>query len=117
MDELTDDQLAELRAKLDDLVVELDGQLTTAKTGSKPVDVDEPIGRVSRMDAMQQQQMAKAHRLRIEQRLQQANAAIARMERDEYGECLLCGDDVGYKRLSAKPESPMCLVCQSEREA
>ncbi len=116
MDDLSSEQLGELRTQLQVLVTELEADLTAAKTGSQPVDLDEPIGRLSRMDAMQQQQMTKAHRRRIELRLQQAQAALARMERDEYGECLACGEPISAKRLRAKPESPTCLACQSERE-
>lgn len=116
MDDLTDAQLQELAANLAALVANLEAQLTSTRDGSRPVDLDEPIGRLSRMDAMQQQQMAQAHRRRIEVRLQQAQAALGRLERDEYGECVLCGEPIGFKRLSVKPESPMCLNCQSERE-
>lgn len=116
MDELTPEQLSEFRASLLSLVDELGEQLATSRAGAAPVDLDEPIGRLSRMEAMQQQQMTKAHKRRIELRLQQASAALGRLERGEYGECLLCGELISEKRLRAKPESPMCLPCQSERE-
>lgn len=116
MEDLTDEQVAELKGKLDELTDELQEQLMTARTGSKPVDLDEPIGRLSRMEAMQQQQMTKAHRSRMEVRLKQVTAALGRIERGEFGECVFCGETIGYKRLSVRPESPMCMRCQSERE-
>lgn len=116
MDDLTDEQIEELHDKLLKLRDQLTHQLTAAREGSKPVDLDEPIGRLSRMDAMQQQQMTQAHRRRMEVRLQQVKAALSRHERDEYGHCVFCDDVIGFGRLSVRPESPMCLACQSERE-
>mgnify|MGYP006189799255 CR=1 FL=1 len=68
------------------------------------------------MEAMQQQQMTRAHRRRLETRLQQVRAAIAKAERDDYGYCNVCGEPIGYKRLQVKPESPMCVNCQSKSE-
>jgi DnaK suppressor protein len=116
MEELTDEQIEELHGELEELVEELELQLHVAKHGSRPVDLDEPIGRLSRMEAMQQQQMTSAHRRRIEIRLQQAKAALNRYQRDEYGYCNACDEPIGYKRLSVKPESPLCVHCQSSTE-
>ena len=116
MDDLTDEQIEELHEQLSTLVADLEHELAAAKSGTKPVDLDEPIGRLSRMDALQQQQMNQAHKRRASIRLDQARAALRRVNADEYGYCLLCDEPIGYKRLSARPESPTCLVCQSERE-
>lgn len=116
MDELTDEQIEELHDELLKLVETLEFQLHAAKHGSKPVDLDEPIGRLSRMEAMQQQQMTSAHRRRLEIRLQQARAALNRYDREEYGYCNSCEEPIGYKRLSVRPESPLCVHCQSSTE-
>lgn len=116
-DELSEGQVAELSEALHSLVQELRDQLETTEAGAEPVDLDEPIGRLSRMDAMQQQQMNRAHRRRAEVRLQQARAALSAVERGDYGLCNLCEEPIGYARLKVKPESPICIACQSERES
>lgn len=82
-----------------------------------PVSLDEPIGRLSRMDAMQAQQMAQAQRRRDQSRLQIVKAALARIRGGTYGECLRCGETVSYERLRLAPESPLCLSCRAETEA
>ena len=69
---LDDPQRAELRADLTALIRELRALVESARDGSKPVDLDEPIGRLSRMDAIQQQSMAEATRRAAQQRLAQA---------------------------------------------
>jgi DnaK suppressor protein len=115
--ELTDEQLDELAADLRDLKVSLESALADLVDGTKPVDLDEPIGRLSRMEAMQQQSMATASRRNFETRLEQSSAAIGRLTRGDYGECLECEEPIGYRRLKARPESRLCLNCQSSREA
>lgn len=117
MDALADDQLEELRADLQALRADLAQQLSAVTEAARPVDLDEPIGRVSRMDAMQQQSMAKANRAAAELRARQVEAALRRLDEDEYGPCQGCGEEVGYRRLKARPEAPFCLACQAQREA
>jgi len=109
-------QRSELRAALDALVEELRVLIELARQGASPVDLDEPIGRVSRMDAIQQQSMVQANRRAAQQRLAHAEAALRRLEQDTYGECVGCGEDVGLARLEARPEAAFCVVCQTSRE-
>lgn len=116
-EDLTDAQLEQLEAKLRQLEAELRKTLAAGKAGTRPVDLDEPIGRISRIDAIQQQSMAAAQRQRQNLRLAQTEAALRRVAEDEYGLCLKCDEPIGFKRLSARPESPFCLSCQAKAEA
>jgi len=116
VEELSDTQARELCQDLGALRRELEGALAAAREGAKPVAVDLPIGRVSRMDAMQQQQMARAGLAALELRLQQVAAALALCAAGEYGDCRKCGEPIGYRRLKARPETPFCVVCQSGSE-
>lgn len=116
-EDLSEEQIEELAERLEALRDELVEQLEEARTGSKPVELDQArIGRLSRADAMQQQQMAAARQRRIERRLNQVKSALGKMERDEYGYCAICDEPLSWKRLSARPESPICVRCQTERE-
>jgi DnaK suppressor protein len=114
--ELTDDQRRELAAALEALRDELATDVERTGEGSKPVDLDEPIGRLSRMEAMQQQQMAAANRRSLKIRLDQVRAALERIASDDYGLCLECEEPIAYKRLAARPESRFCLRCKQGRE-
>lgn len=60
--------------------------------------------------------MNRANREAAQLRLQQVEAALRRIEADEFGECLACGEDVGFGRLKARPEAPLCIGCQNRRE-
>ena len=115
MDELTAEEREELWEDLRRLHDELYELVTVTGEGAKPVDLDEPIGRLSRMDAMQQQAMSAANRRRTKLRLQQVKAAL-KMDPEDYGICKKCDEDIGYARLKVRPESPFCVTCQNKTE-
>jgi len=114
MNELTPEQVAGLRESLLAFRDELQGLLTVTRDGAKPVDLDQPIGRLTRMDAIQQQNMSAASRRAFDIRLRQVQQALGLIERGDYGACRRCGDPIGFARLKARPESPYCLDCQDE---
>ncbi|MBT8495575.1 MAG: TraR/DksA C4-type zinc finger protein [Deltaproteobacteria bacterium] len=116
MEELTIEQEGELRGDLEALETELSSHLETSKGSDAPVAPSEAIGRLSRMDAIQQKELAGAGRRNAERRLGLVRAALAAMGRGEYGSCRECEEPVGYRRLKARPETGFCLRCQSARE-
>ena len=116
MEELTPAQSAELRQLIEQQCDELERLLAGTVESSKPVQLDQPIGRLSRMDALQQQQMAKASRDAQQQRLQLLRNALLAIANGTYGACRICEEPIGYQRLKVRPETPFCLGCQSRRE-
>lgn len=116
MEELTHDQIQELVQDMEGLPQEIQKAIVSARTGGKPVDLGLPIGRLSRMDAIQQQHMAKAGVSALERRLSQITSALSAAASGTYGHCRRCDGPIGYKRLKARPETPFCLACQAEAE-
>ena len=115
-EELTAAQIADLRRALEALQVELTASLESASEGAKIVDLDQPIGRVSRIDAIQQQKMAEASKAKQQLRLGQVRQALSAVESGDYGLCRSCDEPIAFRRLRARPESPLCLRCQGGRE-
>lgn len=116
MDDLTAAERHELHAQLLELKSELKNLLIDSSASSKAVDLDQPIGRLSRMDALQQQAMAKANRAGHQRRLILVDAALIAIKTERYGECRRCEEPIGFSRLQVRPESPFCLDCQKESE-
>ncbi|MEP5764976.1 MAG: TraR/DksA family transcriptional regulator [Halieaceae bacterium] len=115
--QLTAAQLAELRADLELLVAELGEQLQRLDEDSKPVELDQQmVGRLSRMDAMQQQQMATANAAHIKAHLNRVRLALAAMDSGEFGYCRQCDEIIAWPRLKARPDSPLCVACQQLNE-
>lgn len=115
-DPLTPTQEQELLADLHALEAQLAEGLRLSADSAAPVELDTAFGRVSRVDAMQQQSMAKANRARAKARLERVHAALTLAHEEEYGVCRSCDEDIGYARLKARPESAFCLHCQRSLE-
>ncbi|APX94009.1 molecular chaperone DnaK [Halomonas sp. 1513] len=69
------------------------------------------VGRLSRMDAMQGQAMAKAEEERRQLALKRIEAALIRIERGDFGECIGCGEWIAAKRLEWDPLVLKCIDC------
>lgn len=42
--------------------------------------------------------------------------ALKRIDANEFGECVMCGEDISYKRLVARPVTTMCIACKEDQE-
>lgn len=115
---LTEQQLNELRSQLEQRRDNLKLQLEQSEAATQPVTLDQQsVGRVSRIDAIQQQQMAIAGKKQTAQLLRRIELALQRIEDDEYGQCMQCGESIRFARLQVQPDASLCLVCQSEAES
>ena len=104
-----------LEQRRDDILARQDGQQAAAGT----VELDQSrVGRLSRMDALQQQAMARATNQRSAVELQRIEAALVRIRTGDYGYCLKCGEDIAQKRLNVDPGALTCITCAglAERE-
>lgn len=112
MPELTDEQIEDFRERL--LAAKESAELLLEQTaGEAPVETSgSTIGRLSRMDAIQVQAMSQMSRRQLDIRLQQINAALAAIDKGDYGVCRLCKSPIGFGRLQALPEAPFCVDCQ-----
>tara|TARA_B100000029_G_C17331887_1_gene871970 strand:- start:200 stop:547 length:348 start_codon:yes stop_codon:yes gene_type:complete len=85
---------------------------TLTKDGRKPVELDQTQqGRLSRMDAIQLQEMALEQNRRREFEIQRIDAALKRIEDGEFGFCNNCGENIPLKRLEVSPSTPLCVDC------
>ncbi|ACA88151.1 transcriptional regulator, TraR/DksA family [Shewanella woodyi ATCC 51908] len=112
---LSSDERAQLLTKLKQELNELEQQLELAHSRGAPVILDQQaVGRVSRIDAIQQQEMAQASEVLMQQHIVRIKQIF--LDTDEYGFCLECGEPIGLGRLTIHPTAEMCIGCQSEAE-
>jgi DnaK suppressor protein len=69
------------------------------------------VGRLSRMDALQQQAMAQATQARRAAEGVRIKAALERIDEGEWGYCLNCGEEIAEARLRHDPSTPTCIKC------
>ncbi len=94
---------------------EIDTQFEQTQEMSQPVSPDPAIGRLTRQDAMQQQQMTLESRRRLELQRTQIETALDRLEKGAFGVCVLCKEPIALQRLEIVPESPLCVPCLERR--
>ena len=106
-----------LRELLETRQRELQQLLENDAEAAQPVTLDQQsVGRVSRIDAIQQQQMALANRQQARALQQQIEAALQRIQTGEFGDCLHCGEAIAAARLQVQPWASLCIACQSAAE-
>jgi len=49
--------------------------------------------------------------------IKKIKAALDRIEKNTYGICESCGEDITLKRLKARPVTTQCIDCKSKEEA
>jgi DnaK suppressor protein len=105
-------EIEQFRMQLLRLRTELQALEETSKDAAKPVELDQSgVGRLTRMDAMQTQQMAQELARRRQQQLVKIEGALRRIASDEYGYCSVCGEAIDIRRLAVDPTNARCVQC------
>jgi DnaK suppressor protein len=109
---MTPEELEKFRQLLVKLREDLLSTSAVRDETSATVHLDQQsVGRLSRMDALQSQALAKAGKERADQQLRLIEAALVRIDNDEYGECRECGEPINPKRLEVDPTCLYCIDC------
>jgi DnaK suppressor protein len=104
------EQLLQLKAALEEIE-------ETSQQAGNTVQLDQQsVGRLSRIDALQAQQMAQASEQRRQETLTRIQGALRRIEAGTFGECFVCGELVDERRLSVDPTTTRCLACAEAEE-
>ncbi|WP_320141951.1 TraR/DksA C4-type zinc finger protein [uncultured Cohaesibacter sp.] len=74
------------------------------------------VGRLSRMDALQSQAMAKETERRRALELQRIEKAFERLESGDFGYCVECDAEIPLKRLEIDPTATLCVECAAKKE-
>lgn len=84
----------------------------------RPVELDQTrVGRLSRMDALQNQAMSLEAERRRKLELQRIEASLKRIEEGDYGYCVTCGEQIPLRRLELDPTLPTCVDCATSGSA
>ena len=112
---MEDAEIEKFRTQLLRLRSELQGLEETSKEATKPVELDQAsVGRLSRMDAMQSQQMAQELARRRQQQLARIEGALRRIESGDYGYCSVCDEEIDVRRLALDPTTTRCIKCADQ---
>ena len=100
------------RTALTERLAEIEQQDALSKEGREPVTLQQDsVGRLSRMDAIQQQAMAQAEERRRNAERTRIRAALDRLDEGEWGWCVRCGEQIAEGRLQGDPSLAQCVGC------
>lgn len=109
---MNDTQIAQFRALIAARLHEIAEAERRGRAGTAVVELDQQaVGRLSRMDALQSQAMAKAQSARRAGEEARLNAALTRIETGDYGLCEECGEDIPAARLRLDLAALRCVSC------
>ena len=78
---------------------------------TQPIAPENSIGRVSRMDAINNKSVTEAALRQAEQKLERLQYMQSRIDDPGFGACLRCGNPIPPGRLLAMPQSAHCVAC------
>lgn len=103
--------LEHFHSSLQARLAELDS-LDSAAQSRDSIELDQSkVGRLSRMDALQQQAMLDANRARGRRERLRIEAALRRIAEGDYGYCTQCDEPIALGRLNFDPATPLCIEC------
>lgn len=108
--------LDDVRRVLEESEAATIAEIEQIKESTVPAEFDGSIGRLTRIDAHQQQQMALHGQRSLEVKLARIRAALDRVRQRTYGACAECGAAISASRLKTTPEVPFCIACQERFE-
>ena len=108
---MNEQDLSIYKQKLESMLLEIGEYLSKTEESAAAVEPDKGLGRLSRMEAMQDQQMVLELRRRKKRQLLEVKNAISRIEQNLFGKCVFCGKKFSSDRLDVFPEVQTCVNC------
>ena len=109
--------LQAFKKRIQQAIEQLEAVADSSQAAAEPVELDQTrMGRLSRMDALQGQAMAKASEGRRQTQLAALKQALIRLDAGEYGFCLRCGEPISPARLASNLAVTLCIECATADE-
>ena len=100
------------KQRLEEKRADLENLSEISKEARDTVELDQQaVGRLSRMDAMQQQAMAEAQERSRQLDLTRIDMAYRRIYDGDYGYCVECDEEIPDARLAIDPMAERCVRC------
>ncbi|WP_457607386.1 TraR/DksA family transcriptional regulator [Nitratifractor sp.] len=94
----------------------LEKRIAQLEAKNAPVAPDCSLGRLTRLEAMGEQEVNSRILEESRLRLVRLRNALLRMERGDFGLCIECGEPIAEQRLRIRPESLRCIECADGKD-
>ena len=102
-----------LKNKIEEDIILTQEQITLLQEKVKPIAPDCSLGRLTRLEAMGEQHVNNKILDESKIRLTRLNNALLRIDKPMFGICIECEEEIGFGRMSIRPESVRCVACAS----
>ena len=108
---MTSEEKQQIKEKLLLTLEEIKVDIERLKDATKPVAPDNAIGRISRMDAINNKSVSEASLRAAKVKLEKLERNLKRIDMEDFGKCSRCGNDIRPARLLFMPETSWCIHC------
>lgn len=108
---MTSEQKQQLKEAIEKKIAENRQSILDLREATKPMGLDSAIGRVSRMDYINNKSISEAELQKAEVKLKALERWLSLYETDQFGKCSRCGQEININRLLLMPESTRCVRC------
>lgn len=108
---LSTEQKAHLKNKIEQKLKFLEEDIADLKEATKPIPQENAIGRISRMDAINNKSVNEAALRASLDKQDKLKQALDTLKQENFGNCFRCQQPIPFERLMAMPESNLCVQC------
>ncbi len=108
---MTQEQHAQIKTNIIMDIEKAKEEIIQLEEKTKPIAPDCSLGRLTRLEAMGEQQVYEHALQETRIRLNRLEYALRKVDTPDYGVCEECEDDIAIGRLMIMPESTRCIQC------
>jgi DnaK suppressor protein len=108
---MTPEEKDQLRKLIPERIQRLETEIDELREATKPIEPDCSIGRVSRMDAINNKSVNEATLIKKRRQLEGLKSSLQNLDKDNFGKCVVCGREIPMGRILIVPESRKCMAC------
>ena len=108
---MNETEAKEIAGIIDEQIESVTEEIEELKELTKPVKLDASVGRLSRMDAINNKAINDKSLREKKSTLQKLERARERAKEGDLGKCLKCGNDIPFGRLKIMPYTTRCVQC------
>lgn len=102
---------AEIKAKIETEILKTEEKVAEYSELTRPVEPENAIGRISRMDAINNKSVVEAALRKSKEKLEKLNSALSKIDDDDFGLCIRCHKPIPLGRILIMPQARICVAC------
>ena len=101
----------EIEKQIKKSILKTEKQIIELEELTQPISPENSIGRISRMDAINNKSVAEAALRTKKKKLASLKNALTKIDQVDFGKCERCKNPIQIARVVYMPESGLCVHC------